>query len=62
MAYAYREGALSFFEEVFRYLLENNPTETFELHGLNNDPFLPMIELVLGNTGTVSVSVVIMYT
>ncbi|KAJ5111796.1 hypothetical protein NUU61_001426 [Penicillium alfredii] len=59
-AYEYREGPPinvsevdpSFFEELFGYLLEHNLTDVFGLQALHGS-FSPMIELVLGNSGTV---------
>lgn len=61
VAYEYREGPPisvgeidpSFFEDVFRYLLEHNLTDIFGLQALHHGPSSPMIELVLGNAGTV---------
>jgi hypothetical protein len=61
VAYEYREGRPidvskidpSFFDEVFGYLLKNSLTDTFGLQALSQDPSSPMIELVLGNAGTV---------
>jgi hypothetical protein len=61
VAYEYREGPpidiskidSSFFDEIFRYLVENNLTDTIGLQALSHGPSSPMIELVLGNTGTV---------
>jgi hypothetical protein len=61
VAYEYREGPptnvsgidLPFLEEVFRYLLDHDLTDTFGLQALQHGPSSPMIELVLGNAGTV---------
>lgn len=61
VAYEYREGPPtdiseidpSFFAEVFNYLLEHNLTDTFGLQALHHGRSSPMIELVLGHTGTV---------
>lgn len=59
-AYEYREGPPinvsevdpSFFEELFGYLFEHNLTDVFGLQALHGS-FSPIIELVLGNSGTV---------
>ncbi|KAJ5494020.1 hypothetical protein N7463_010107 [Penicillium fimorum] len=61
VAYEYREGSPtnvseidpSFFEEIFKFLLEHNLTDILGLQALGYEPILPMIELVLGNVGTV---------
>ncbi|KAJ5904802.1 uncharacterized protein N7473_001718 [Penicillium subrubescens] len=61
VAYEYREGPpedlseinTSFFKDVFTYLLDHNLTDTFGLQALHHGPSSPMIELVLGNSGTV---------
>ncbi|KAJ5783165.1 hypothetical protein N7457_004939 [Penicillium paradoxum] len=60
VAYEYREGLPTdvseidpcFFEEVFKYLLDHDLTDTFGLQALRGQNS-PMIELVLGNAGTV---------
>lgn len=61
VAYEYREGPPinvseidpSFFNEIFGYLVKNNLTDTIGLQAFFHEPSLPMVELVLGNAGTV---------